>query len=208
MGMLIFVSFGNRDRKTAIPLTRIRSKRLFNKAGFSLLEFALVLMIVSALVIILIPKINHLQDEAHYTSVQLTANSLQTAVRLTHSLWQSQGLNNQTGLLKGYGRGNILIGNKGWPIDAIEMNRQGSTLATVRFAQDDLTCIRLWNGLLKDSAPKVGLEIEKDNIDSNDLEFIYFTQLISGTCRYRYHLNQGDLQIHYDLATGRVITLF
>jgi len=208
MGMLIFVSFRNGDRKTVIPLTRIRSKRLFNKAGFSLLEFALVLMIISALVAILIPKINHLQDEAHYTSVQLTANSLQTAVRLTHSLWQSQGSNNKTGLLKDYGGGNILIGNKGWPIDAIDMNYQGSTISTVRFAQDDSTCIRLWNGLLKDSAPKVGLKIEKDIIDSDDTDSIYFTQLISGTCRYRYHLNKDDLQINYDLATGRVITLF
>jgi competence protein ComGC len=208
MGMLIFVSFRNRCRKTAIPLTRIRSKRLFNKAGFSLLEFALVLMIISALVAILIPKISHLQDEAHYSSVQLTANSLQAAVRLTHSLWQSQGSNNQTGLLKGYGSGNILIGNKGWPIDVIEMNRQDSVIATVRFAQDDSTCIRLWNGLLEDSAPKVGLKIENDNVDSDDIDTIYFTQLLSGTCRYRYHLNQDDLQINYDLETGRVITLF
>mgnify|MGYP000105366835 CR=1 FL=1 len=208
MGMLTFVSFRNDCRKTAISLTRIRSKRLFNKAGFSLLEFALVLVVISILVVILVPKINDLQDEAHQTRVQLTANSLQTAVRLTHSLWQSQGSINKTILLKGYGGGNILIGNKGWPIDAIEMSQKNSSIVIDRQARNDSTCIRLWNGLLKESAPTVGLNIEEDKIDSDAIDSAYITQLISGTCRYRYRLNQDDMQIHYDLATGRVITLF
>ncbi|MEH6448588.1 MAG: hypothetical protein V7765_07950 [Oleispira sp.] len=168
----------------------------------------MVLMIISALVAFLIPKFNHLQDDAHQSSVQLTANSLQSAVRLTHSLWQSQGSNSKTGLLKGYGSGNILMGKKGWPIAAIDMNHQDSTIETVRFALDNSTCVRLWNGLLKNTAPKVGLEIENDNVAESNLESIYLAQLISGTCRYRYRPHQDDMQIHYDLETGRVITLF
>jgi prepilin-type N-terminal cleavage/methylation domain-containing protein len=208
MRLWVFVSIRNDDRKTLIPLTRIINKRLFNKAGFSLLEFTLVLMIISVLVAFLIPKFNHLQDDAHQSSVQLTANSLQGAVRLTHSLWQSQGSNKKTALLKGYGSGNILMGKKGWPIEAIDMNHQDSTIETVRFALDSSTCVRLWNGLLKNSAPKVGLKIENDNVAESDIESIYLAQLISGTCHYRYRLNQADMQIHYDLATGRVITLF
>lgn len=212
MGTDIFVAIRNGDRKTLIPLTIIINKRLVNKAGFSLLEFTLVLIIISALVAILIPKFNHLQDDAHQASVQLTANSLQAAVRLTHSLWQSQGSNSKTGVLKGFGGGNILMGKNGWPMDVIETSRQDSAMAATRFALDNSTCVRLWNGLLKDSAPKVGLEIEPDSVGRSDnnsaLDFLYLAQLVSGTCRYRYRLNQDVLRIKYDLATGRVITLF
>jgi hypothetical protein len=140
--------------------------------------------------------------------VQLTANSLQAAVRLTHSLWQSQGSNKKTELLKGFGGGNILMGKKGWPIDAMKTDHQDPVIVGVRFALDNSTCVRLWNGLLKSSAPKVGLEIENDNVAEHQFSSTYVAQLISGTCQYRYRLNQDDLRINYDLATGRVITLF
>ena len=200
-----FVSIRNKERKTLIPLTRIKSERLFNKAGFSLLEFTVALVIISALVSVLIPKLNSLQDDAHRASVQLTANSLQGAVKLTHSLWQSQGSKNQAGLLKGYGRGNILMGSKGWPVDAVLLDNNNQVSATTQTPINNSTCIRLWKGLLKDSAPKVALNVEEEQIG---IQPIYEAQLIQGTCRYRYRLNLDDLQINYDLETGRVMTLF
>jgi MSHA pilin protein MshB len=204
----IFVLIRNGDRKIFRPLTRIKTRRLFNKAGFSLLEFVLVLMIISVLAIVLISKIYHLQDDAHEASVELTANSLQAVVRLTHSVWQSKGSSNKTELLQGFGSGNILMGKHGWPIDVIEMKQKNSAIMSAGFAPSNPTCIRLWNGLLKGSAPKVGLETESDDMaDSNDKP-VYLAQLEGGICRYRYHLYQDGLRIHYDLATGRVTTLF
>jgi hypothetical protein len=62
--------------------------------------------------------------------------------------------------------------------------------------------------LLKDSAPKVVLDAEHDNTASNNIEAVYLAQLENGICHYRYRLNQDGLRINYDLATGRVITLF
>jgi prepilin-type N-terminal cleavage/methylation domain-containing protein len=204
----IFVSIRYGDRKIFRPLTRIKPRRLFNKAGFSLLEFVLVLMIISVLAVVLISKVSHLQDDAHEASVQLTANSLQAVVRLTHSVWQSKGSSNKTELLQGFGGGNILMGKHGWPIDVIEMNQQDSVITSEGFALSNSTCIRLWNGLLKGSAPKVGLKTESDDMTKSNIEFIYIAQLEGGICQYRYHLYQGGLRIHYDLATGRVTTLF
>jgi type II secretory pathway pseudopilin PulG len=186
-------------------LTRIKSERLFNKAGFSLLEFTLALMIIAALVSVMIPKLNNLQDDAHHASVQLTANSLQSAVNLTHSLWQSQGSNNQAALLKGFGRGNILMGSKGWPIDAISLTADHAQAAKIRPARNSSTCIRLWNGLLKDSAPKVAKVTEQIN---EAMKVAYLAQYTKDICRYRYRLNQDELRIDYDLATGRVIPTF
>jgi type II secretory pathway pseudopilin PulG len=200
-----FVSIRKSGRKTLISLTRIKDERLCNKAGFSLLEFTLALMIMTALVSILIPKLNDLQDDAHRASVQLTANSLQAAVNLTHSLWQSQGSNNRTVLLKSFGRGNILIGSEGWPIDAISLNADYAKAASTRSSRNSSTCIRLWNGLLKDSAPKVVKVAENINVAIN---VAYFAQFTKDICRYRYRLNQDELRIDYDLATGRVIPIF
>jgi prepilin-type N-terminal cleavage/methylation domain-containing protein len=208
MRRCIFVLIRNGDRKNFRPLTKIKDIRLFNKAGFSLLEFTLVLMIISLLAVVLISKIDHLQDDAHETSVQLTANSLQAVVRLTHSIWQAKGSSNKTELLQGFGGGNILMGKHGWPIDVIEMNQQDSAITSEGFALSNSTCIRLWNGLLKGSAPKVGLKTESDDMAKSNIETIYLAQLEGGICQYRYHLYQGDLRIHYDLATGRVTTLF
>lgn len=200
-----FVSFRKSERKTLIPLTRIKTERLFNKSGFSLLEFTLALAIIAALISVLIPKLNGLQDDAHQASVQLTANSLRSAVNLTHSFWQSQGSKNQSALLKGFGRGNILMGKKGWPVDAISLNVDDVKAASTRSPRNSSTCIRLWNGLLKDSAPKVAKVAEDINVTAN---VAYFVQFTKGICRYRYRLNQDELRIDYDLATGRVIPIF
>jgi prepilin-type N-terminal cleavage/methylation domain-containing protein len=204
----VFVSIRNGDRKMFRPLTRIKIKRLFSKAGFSLLEFALVLVITSILAVVLIFKINHLQDDVHETSVKLTANALQAVVRSTHSVWQSKGSSNKTELLQGFGDGNILMGKHGWPIDVIEMSQQDSDITSVSFALSNSTCIRLWNGLLKGSVSKVGLKAESDDVADSHGESLYLAQLEGGICQYRYRLNRDGLRIHYDLATGRVITLF
>lgn len=204
----VFVSIRNKNRKTLIPLTRITNKRLFNKAGFSLLEFTIALIIIAALVSLLMPKLNNLQDDAHKASVQLTANSLQSAVNLTHNLWQSQGSKNQTAVLKGFGRGNILMGNKGWPVDAIDMNQLDSNRLSARFVLNSSTCKRLWNGLLKDTAPNVVVKTKGISSKHVIKASAYRTELNQGVCTYRYLLIKSSLRIEYDLATGRVITLF
>ncbi len=206
-----FVSIRNLNRKILIPLTRIKSERLFSKAGFSLLEFTIALVIISALVSLLIPKLNRLQDNAHQASVQLTANSLQSAVNLTHSLWQSQGSENKPALLKGYGRGNILMGNKGWPIDAIAVNSasvESSSEVSIRFVLNSSTCKRLWNGLLKETAPYVEIISARSLEDEKIKSPTFLAEFDRGICRFRYQLDISRMRIDYDLATGRVITLF
>jgi hypothetical protein len=39
-------------------------------------------------------------------------------------------------------------------------------------------------------------------------EPLYLAQLKGGICQFRYHLYQGGVRIHYDLATGRIIKKF
>ncbi|CCK74541.1 conserved hypothetical protein [Oleispira antarctica RB-8] len=196
-------------------MTRIRNKRLFNEVGFSLLEFTIALIIVAALVSVLIPKLNNLQDDVHKVNVQLTASSLQAAVNSTHSLWQSQGSSNQAVLLKGFGYGNILMGSEGWPVDAIDLNHQDLKEVTTRFVLNSSTCKRLWNGLLKDTIPKVKVSTEREGKSTerkkgevDDIDFTYLADFKQGVCTFRYLLVNNGSRIEYDLVTGRVITLF
>jgi hypothetical protein len=156
----------------------------------------------------LIPKFNNLQDDAHEASVKLTANSLQSAVNLAHNLWQSQGSENQIAVLKGFGRGNILMGNKGWPVDALMMSQSDSNRSTTRLVLNSSTCKRLWSGLLKDTAPKVATKSEWESREEVNHTSAYQTEFNRGVCIYRYLLINNSLRIEYDLATGRVITLF
>lgn len=217
------VSIRNRRRKKSISLTRIYSNRSVSELGFSLLEYMISVVIIAILITILIPNINGIQDRGHQRSVQLTANALQLAVNVTHSLWMSRGIKKPQSLLIINSEQPLLMNQLGWPIDALDIDALGTdalapevsekTLSAkeIKIAQLDLSgssCRRLWIALLKDSAPKVGLDVEFDSKNTSHRDSNYAAQLENGICRYRYRLNQDGLRIHYDLATGQVITLF
>lgn len=196
-----FVYIRNLNRKTLIHLTTISNTRLVNNAGFSLFELILVLAISATLVSIFIPKFSGLQNEAHKRSVQMSANSLRSAVNIIHNLWQSQGSKNKAVMIESYGGGKVLVGNGGWPVDVVVIDssydrRKQNLVTTI----DDLTCRRLWNGLLKDSAPKAKSKPDKD--------VIYLADYNQGKCRFRYLLSEDEFRIEYDLASGQVITFF
>lgn len=197
-----FVYIRNFNRKKLGHLTTINSTRLVNNMGFSLFEFTLVLVIFSILASILIPKFTGLQRDAHKRNVQLSANSLRSAVNVIHTVWQSQGSKDEIVIVKGYGGGKVLVGSSGWPIDVIAINVSHDSHIQ-KFdptSINNLTCRRLWNGLLKESTPKVESEVGKD--------VIYQAEFNQGKCRFRYLLNEDDFRIEYDLTTGQVITFF
>ena len=92
--------------------------------------------------------------------------------------------------------------------EGLEKEVSGKEKNNTQLGLNSASCKRLWIALLKDSAPKVGLEVEFNNKKASHRHSHYSAQLENGICRYRYRLNQDGLRIHYDLATGQVITLF
>jgi competence protein ComGC len=201
----IFVYIRNRNRKTLIYLTSINHTGLVNKAGFSLFEFVIVLVILTTLIAILIPKFTDIQKDAHKISVQMSADSLQSSVNIIHNVWQSQGSIDEVVMINRYGGGIVLVGDSGWPVDVIAAHDSHSSHDSdvQNLAQpliNSLTCRRLWNGLLKDSAPRVN--------DEADSDVIYLAEFDQQVCRFRYLLNEDDFRIEYDLATGLVSTFF
>lgn len=222
------VSIRNRRRKKSISLTRIYSNRSITEQGFSFLELMISVFIIAVLIAVFIPNINSMQGKGHQRNVQLTASNLQLAVNLTHSLWMTKGIKKSQSLLKIDGDQPLLMNQLGWPIDALgtdalginaldtdasspeglAKDASGKEKNNTQLGLNSASCKRLWIALLKDSAPTVGLEVELDNKKASHRDSHYSAQLENGICRYRYRLNQDGLRIHYDLATGQVITLF
>lgn len=217
------VSIRNCRRKNSISLTRIYSNRSISAYGFSLLELMITVFIIAVLIAVFIPNINSMQGKGHQRNVQLTASNLQLAVNLTHSLWMTKGIKKSQSLLKIDGDQPLLMNQLGWPIDVLATDALGIDVSNPEGLEEDVSgkeknntqlgsnsasCKRLWIALLKDSAPTVGLEVELDNKKASHRDSHYSAQLENGICRYRYRLNQDGLRIHYDLATGQVITLF
>ena len=217
------VSIRNCRRKNSISLTRIYNNRSISAYGFSLLELMITVFIIAVLIAVFIPNINSMQGKGHQRNVQLTASNLQLAVNLTHSLWMTKGIKKSQSLLKIDGDQPLLMNQLGWPIDVLATDALGIDVSNPEGLEKDVSgkennntqlgsnsasCKRLWIALLKDSAPTVGLEVELDNKKASHRDSHYSAQLENGICRYRYRLNQDGLRIHYDLATGQVITLF
>lgn len=217
------VSIRNCRRKNSISLTRIYNNRSISAYGFSLLELMITVFIIAVLIAVFIPNINSMQGKGHQRNVQLTASNLQLAVNLTHSLWMTKGIKKSQSLLKIDGDQPLLMNQLGWPIDVLATDALGIDVSNSEGLEKDVSgkennntqlgsnsasCKRLWIALLKDSAPTVGLEVELDNKKASHRDSHYSAQLENGICRYRYRLNQDGLRIHYDLATGQVITLF
>ncbi len=209
----IFVYIRNHNRKTLIHLTSINHTRLVNKAGFSLFEFVIVLVVLTTLVSVLLPKFTDLQKDAHKVSVQLSADSLRSSVNIIHNVWQSQGSKDEAVMIDRYGGRTVLVGGNGWPIDVIAVHESyvshdSDVQNLVQLSINNSTCRRLWNGLLKDSAPKVNDEADSKKENEQGSNAIYLAEFDQGICRFRYLLNEDDFRIEYDLATGLVNTFF
>lgn len=206
-----FVYIRNFNRKSGSPLTTINKTRLVRSNGFSVLEFVIVLIITTILASVLIPKFSGLQGDAHKKSVQLSANSLRATVNVIHTVWQSQGSRDEIVLIEGYGKGKVFVGKSGWPIDVVDDNADISHESHKRsegseeyfdnpVTRNNLTCQRLWSGLLKDAAPTL-------ESDSGQNVF-YRAEFKQGKCRFRYLLSEDDFYIEYDLTTGQVNSYF
>lgn len=180
-------------------MTSLNIRRFKSVAGFGLFEFVIVVVIISTLVLILIPRVMELEVDAHKNNVQLSANSFRSAVNIIHTLWQSQGSKERVVSVNEHEEKIILVGPRGWPIDVITDNHM---LAYDLISANTSTCERLWSGLLKNSISELEFKTDKEVTISYQPEFY------QGVCRFKYLLSEDDFRIEYDLITGHVDTFF
>ena len=220
------------NRKKLLSLATIGSRtgknRFHRESGFSLFELAVVLTIITILMSLFLYKINSMQDGGYERSgIEVSAKALQSAVANTRNLWLTksgqnrsgqnraaspQELKNQTSLLQGFGDGNVLMSKAGWPVDALilgteSIKDQGSLNEQSAAVLNNSVCTRLWQGLLKNTSPKVKT-FSGNSSESAQAGFTYLAEFNQGVCIYRYLMVDSDWRIEYDLATGRVNTFF
>lgn len=163
----------------------LQAKNNKNK-GFSILEIAIVLVIIAVVASTALPKIQGTL-KSDTVSVASMAGEFDNAVRLARAQWFSNG---QSGVvrIKGYADGQVWSGNRGWPV-----GYSGTEPPTSLSAN---SCADVWNGIMRaGDAPTA----------STDSEAPWKAQAGSkGICQYVAQLGQSQRMISYNTKSGKV----
>ncbi len=159
--------------------------------GFTLLEFAIVALIISAVVYALIPRISDSLMLTHETVVRQTAAAFRDGLRL---IGMKAGLQTEAPLrinVAGVGNGELDLNAAGFPIGVDWQAGQDRPLQ----APD---CAALWYAVLGALPPSATV------FDDSDFRVQTVFERADGLgCRYRY-LRGGSMHIHYFPDTGNV----
>lgn len=153
--------------------------------GFTLIELVVVIVILSILAAVALPRFTELSDQAHNASVRGTAGAFGSAVALVKAQWTANGAPGEvTNGVEGFGRDNVNTNADGWPV------------STTDGTGND--CLDLWGALLQSNAPTVS--------DSTADDTDYVASTVNGDCRYTYQLDGEGNFIQYDSDEGEVFT--
>lgn len=188
---------------------------VYNSAGFSLMQIALALIVMSALLVVVLPLYFSMVDEARDTRLKAVKIGFQSAVLRSREKWLVTGTPDS---LETYGH--LVMSKAGWPQPAEQ--KAGNTTISAS------GCAQLWQQLLIDSAPQVSellmgddpettddaetrnslIEALRASADNGSAEFYAIAE--QGRCRYymshagQQNLNGNIRLIEYDPNNGRV----
>lgn len=154
--------------------------------GFSILEVAIVLVIIAVVASTTLPKIQGTL-KSDTVSVASIAGEFDNAVRLARAQWFSNG---QSGVVQidGFADGQVWSGNRGWPV-GYSGTKPPSSLSAA-------SCADVWNGIMRSGdAPRV----------STDSSALWKAQAGSANvCQYVAQLDQQLRVISYSTKSGKV----
>ncbi|MDT0581263.1 MULTISPECIES: type II secretion system protein [Alteromonadaceae] len=157
--------------------------------GFTLIELIIVIVLLSILSVVAIPKFLSFQDDANAAVVNGTGAAFRASVELANYKWRASGNNGQVNDLDVYGSGNNLIdiNANGWPAQSTSTAEASIALN----GTDD--CISVWSALLNDGSPGVATDASQD----------YQVAYASNACTY-FLVASPDYSITYNSLTGLV----
>ncbi len=166
--------------------------------GISLLEFAVVILIVVLVVLTLIPRIGDGLKWAHESVVRQTSVALRDNLELlsmkvltTHQLPIGNGVATRIDLT-GVGNGNLDINDKGFPVGTDWRRGEQRSLRSS-------DCEALWLALLGPFAPSA-----RQSGESDFRVLTTFDPQHGLGCRFRY-LNGGDMALDFYPDDGTVV---
>ncbi|MCP4994734.1 MAG: prepilin-type N-terminal cleavage/methylation domain-containing protein [Gammaproteobacteria bacterium] len=157
------------------------------QAGFTLIELVVVILVLSILAAMALPRFIDVQSKAHEASVAGVGGAIGSGVALAHAQWIANG-STAAGLVAGFGStgGDIYASVSGWPID--------DSTATA-------SCVGIWEGVLQAGAPTVGVAADTASAVTD----YYVTTGSDGaaTCTYTYTAVDSK-NIQYITTSGEV----
>ena len=114
-----------------------------SRQGFTLIELALIIVILSIIAIVALPRFIDLNTQATRSTVAGTAGSFQEAVILVRANLIARGLRGSLLDVPGFGDGTVDIGTSGFPVDGGVVG--GSTAEPMTPAR----CLNVWNAVLQ-----------------------------------------------------------
>ncbi|TQV72790.1 prepilin-type N-terminal cleavage/methylation domain-containing protein [Aliikangiella marina] len=170
------------------------SKQSIN--GYTLIELIVVVVVLSVLLIAIIPKFLSLQDDAELATIESTAGSFRSAVKLVQISLRAQGFSTRTQNLPNFGAGNIDTNNIGFPIGIDKGN------GNENIGRGNAGCVGVWNGILRDAYSVA---------TNSSVDFQSYRHTGNRVCSYVYRANgdvagrnSAELVIQYDSRDGQV----
>jgi prepilin-type N-terminal cleavage/methylation domain-containing protein len=157
--------------------------------GFTLVEFIVVVTILSVLAVTAWLRLTDFTPEVHHGNVADTSGALSTAVQLVQIRYMLNGLTGPQDNLAGYGSGTVDTNANGFPTDTRNRNAIGGSARR---------CMRVWNAVL---SPAPTIQVSAAGTAD------YRARATGQTCRYLYRRDTKISRvIFYDSLTGAVTT--
>lgn len=157
--------------------------------GFTLIELAVVIVLIGLLAAIAIPRFSKLNIDALAAVNDGTGGAFKAAISLAHNVWLAGGYSGPVDNLDIYGTGSDLMdmNSLGWPAQSwppFEANPQLNNTAD---------CISVWQAVLSDASPTVATNTSQD----------YRVTYSSNTCTF-IMVEESSFSIFYDSSSGEV----
>jgi MSHA pilin protein MshB len=160
-----------------------------NIGGFTLIELVIVIVLISILSAVALPKFSNLTTQARQAASAGVAGGLSAGVSVAHAQWLASGSPSSISL-----EGQIIYmspvvnGIGGWPEDTAAT---GSGVATAS------KCLNVWNSILN-NPPIAGITC------TGNCQYLV-TVNASPICRFTDQQGNGSNTITYNINTGAVV---
>lgn len=157
----------------------------FNRtAGYSLLQTSVAVAMMTAVMAILIPRLNELIDDTRGVQVQAVGSALQTSVFIVREQWRSKvGYRESTP---------FQLSLQGWPLGL----KHDVDSALDNQVMDVERCVGLWKTLLEDNRPTL---TTGDNPSAD-----FRAEVVDNQCRYFHQASADARFIDYNMKDGQV----
>ncbi|MBI4357074.1 MAG: prepilin-type N-terminal cleavage/methylation domain-containing protein [Gammaproteobacteria bacterium] len=157
-------------------------------SGFTLIELVIVIVLLSILAVIALPRFVETDKKAHEAVVGTLGGAFSAAVALLQSQFITNANRNLCNNVVGFGDGTMDVNSSGFAISTTDQVPActGSTTSAA-------TCLEIYTGLLQQNRPSAGT--------AGDVDFL--VTHAGGVCTYTYQRG-GSLSFSYTVSSGAV----